>query len=390
MVPLTEQVEKYCCGLPKGIRDYCTKTSVMNMTQLIENAMVADNLVRGKAEGFKNPSKEQTVKRLPAKTTQPKQPFWKKTFQKQPQRLFLQSKEQKRSFAGKSLEEKRKLMMAGKCFICKEKGHIAAKCPQRRPRDAEDKDQPPKKKNLSSAGLVPDMVGDQPCDDASELCKAWGKIRDSTVLIFFDPRARANFITPALAAKLGIRPEEMGLEGQADLACPGHSVPVTPILGKLRMHIQSYVDTEEFYIMPLEGCDVLLDKKEELEFMRKLEKVQKKKFQNEQKDLIDELLPKATGREVRFEKKLLRKEEGRKREESPELLKDQDIMGGNDDFKQRLERERARREKKSLERNEALKEKQLAADQRESAAMDQFKALLNVSGGRILIPKRVQ
>ncbi|MCO5592048.1 hypothetical protein L7F22_046042 [Adiantum nelumboides] len=50
----------------------------------------------------------------------------------------------------------------------------------------------------------------------------------------------------------------MGLEGQADLACPGHSVPVTPILGKLRMHIQSYVDTEEFYIMPLEGCDVLL------------------------------------------------------------------------------------------------------------------------------------
>ncbi|MCO5566335.1 hypothetical protein L7F22_020012 [Adiantum nelumboides] len=82
MVPLTEQVEKYCCGLPKGIRDYCTKTSVMNMTQLIENAMVADNLVRGKAEGFKNPSKEQTGKQLPAKTTQPKQPFWKNTFQK--------------------------------------------------------------------------------------------------------------------------------------------------------------------------------------------------------------------------------------------------------------------------------------------------------------------
>ncbi|MCO5598074.1 hypothetical protein L7F22_052164 [Adiantum nelumboides] len=220
MVPLTEQVEKYCCGLPKGIRDYCTKTSVMNMTQLIENAMVADNLVRGKAEGFKNSSKEQTGKQLPAKTTQPKQPFWKKTFQKQPQRLFLQSKEQKRPFAGKSLEEKRKLMMVGKCFICEEKGHIAAKCPQRRPRDAEDKDQPPKKKNLPSVGLVPDMVGDQPCDDASELCRAWGKIRDSTVLIFFDSGARANLITPALAA--------------------------------------NYVDTEEFYIMPLEGYDVLL------------------------------------------------------------------------------------------------------------------------------------
>ena len=117
---------------------------------------------------------------------------------------------------------------------------------------------PPKKKTMPSAGLVSDMVGDQPCTDASELCRAWGKIRDATVLIFFDPGARANFITLALAAKLGIRPEEMGLEGQADLECPGHSVPVTPILGKLRMHIQNYVDTEEFYIMPLEGCDVLL------------------------------------------------------------------------------------------------------------------------------------
>ncbi|MCO5571715.1 hypothetical protein L7F22_025462 [Adiantum nelumboides] len=206
MVPLTEQVEKYCCGLPKGIRDYCTKTSVMNMTQLIENAMVADNLVRGKAEGFKNPSEEQTGKQVPAKTTQPKQPFWKEDLPKTASEI------------------------------------ISAK----------------QRKNLPSAGLVPDMVGDQPCDDASELCRAWGKIRDSTVLIFFDPGVRANYITPALAAKLGIRSEEMGLEGQADLACPGHSVPVTPILGKLRMHIQSYVDTEEFYIMSLEGCDVLL------------------------------------------------------------------------------------------------------------------------------------
>ena len=64
-----------------------------------------------------------------------------------------------------------------------------------------------------SIGLVPDMVGDQPCDDAIELCRAWGKIRDSNVLIFFDPRARANFISPTLATQLGIRPEEMGPVG---------------------------------------------------------------------------------------------------------------------------------------------------------------------------------
>ena len=50
----------------------------------------------------------------------------------------------------------------------------------------------------------------------------------------------------------------MGYTAEASLAYPGHSESVTPILGKLRLHIQSYVDTEEFYIMPLEGCDVLL------------------------------------------------------------------------------------------------------------------------------------
>eukprot|EP00250_Pteridium_aquilinum_P033108 c5207_g1_i1 orf=158-1114(+) len=134
----------------------------------------------------------------------------------------------------------------------------------------------------------------------------------------------------------------------------------------------------------------LIDREEELEFMKKLEKSQKRKFHNEQKDLLDELLPKATGRERLLEKKSVRREEARQREESPELLREQDIMGGSDDFKQRLERERAWREKKAMEKNEALKEKQLAVNQKEVAAMDQFKALLNVSGGKITIPKRIQ
>ena len=109
-----------------------------------------------------------------------------------------------------------------------------------------------------TAGLVPDMLGDKPVTDASELCRAWGKVRDQQVLIFFDPGAKANFISPELALKLGIRAEEMGFTAEAGLACPGHTESVTPILGKLRLHIHSYVDVEEFYIMPLEGCDVLL------------------------------------------------------------------------------------------------------------------------------------
>ena len=102
------------------------------------------------------------------------------------------------------------------------------------------------------------MVGERRNDEASELCRAWGKVRDQTALIFFDSGARANFITPELATQLGIRSEEMGTVHEASLAAPGHSVAVTPIIGKLRLHVQGYVDSEDFYIMPLEGCDVLL------------------------------------------------------------------------------------------------------------------------------------
>ncbi|MCO5583478.1 hypothetical protein L7F22_037389 [Adiantum nelumboides] len=127
-------------------------------------------------------------------------------------------------------------------------------------RNSQNKDKSDRKgkKPKPSARLVPDLVGDQQNVDATELCKAWGKVRDQEVLVFFDPGARANFISPELASKLGIRAEEMGMTGEAGLACPGHSEAVTPILGKLRLHIQSYVDAEEFHIMPLQDCDVLL------------------------------------------------------------------------------------------------------------------------------------
>ncbi|MCO5548368.1 hypothetical protein L7F22_001825 [Adiantum nelumboides] len=46
-VPLTEQIEKYCCGLPKGLRKYCTKTKVTTLTQLIEVANTGNGLLKG-------------------------------------------------------------------------------------------------------------------------------------------------------------------------------------------------------------------------------------------------------------------------------------------------------------------------------------------------------
>ncbi|MCO5567677.1 hypothetical protein L7F22_021371 [Adiantum nelumboides] len=270
----------------------------MNMAQLMENAEVADDLIQGKRDedGFKTRRKETQGKQFSAKgnvtsrLTVP--PFKKKPFVGRQRQGF------KRHFTGKTIEERKALRDAKKCYTCEGGGHFANGCPQRSSQNKDDK---------SSAGLVPDLVGDQQNVDATELCRAWGKARDQEVLVFFNPGARANFISPELASKLGIRaeemgmnmspgdsedkedrkgkkpmaglvpdmvskanfispelasklgirPEEMGYTAEAGLACPGHTDAVTPIIGKLCLHIQSYVDAEEFYIMPLDGCDVL-------------------------------------------------------------------------------------------------------------------------------------
>ncbi|MCO5607367.1 hypothetical protein L7F22_061563 [Adiantum nelumboides] len=69
IVSLAEPIEKYCCGLPKGIKKYCTTTIVMNMAQLMENAEVADDLIQGKLneDGFKTRRKEPQGKQFSAK-----------------------------------------------------------------------------------------------------------------------------------------------------------------------------------------------------------------------------------------------------------------------------------------------------------------------------------
>ncbi|MCO5569278.1 hypothetical protein L7F22_022990 [Adiantum nelumboides] len=57
---------------------------------------------------------------------------------------------------------------------------------------------------------------------------------------------------------MGIKTDEMVPTYTASMASPGHEVAGTPLIGKLGLHIQGYVGHEEFYIQPLEGCDVLL------------------------------------------------------------------------------------------------------------------------------------
>ncbi|MCO5551789.1 hypothetical protein L7F22_005291 [Adiantum nelumboides] len=166
-------------------------------------------------------------------------------------------------------------MAAGQCFECGAQGHQITECPRRRaPRQNQD---PNQKENQNQnqrsslnrsrpcVGLVPDILGSEDADASSELCRSWGQVRDHRSLVwdhqslvFFDPGARAKFITPHLTEKMGIKTDEMGPAYTTSMAAPGHEVAVTPLIGKLRLYIQGYVDHEEFYIMPLEGCDVLL------------------------------------------------------------------------------------------------------------------------------------
>ena len=63
-------------------------------------------------------------------------------------------------------------------------------------------------------------------------------MRDQSAFILLDPRSTHNFISFELVQKLGINAEDMGPPLQALGAFEGQRVPVTPLIGKLRFHIQ--------------------------------------------------------------------------------------------------------------------------------------------------------
>ena len=50
----------------------------------------------------------------------------------------------------------------------------------------------------------------------------------------------------------------MGFAMDAKGVFVGQKVPITPLIGKLCIHVQGYVDREDFFISPLRHQDVLL------------------------------------------------------------------------------------------------------------------------------------
>ncbi|MCO5601871.1 hypothetical protein L7F22_055997 [Adiantum nelumboides] len=87
----------------------------------------------------------------------------------------------------------------------------------------------------------------------SPLCYAWGKVREHDSLILFDSGSTHNYISVGLASKLGIHAHEMGETHDAEGPFEGPA-----LIGKLRLHVQGYVDKEYFLISPLKNEDVLL------------------------------------------------------------------------------------------------------------------------------------
>ena len=60
---------------------------------------------------------------------------------------------------------------------------------------------------------------------------------DQPALIFFDQGASDNFILEALAIRLGIKVEELDRALDVDKMFHGDPMPVTPLIGKLRLHV---------------------------------------------------------------------------------------------------------------------------------------------------------
>ena len=132
-----------------------------------------------------------------------------------------------------------------KCFKCGEQGHKSGVFPKKT-----QGNETPKASKI-------EFLKDKENSKGSSLSYAWGKIREHDALTLFDPGSTHKFISIELAIKLGIHDFEMGEVLQANGAFKGQEVLVTPLIGKLRLHIQGYVDKKDIFISPFKHEDVI-------------------------------------------------------------------------------------------------------------------------------------
>ncbi|MCO5596075.1 hypothetical protein L7F22_050133 [Adiantum nelumboides] len=234
-IDFAEQRQQYCAGLTEDIRAYVNDQKPRTIAEVIHRSKVSMKIFpisKGAPKPFEQNEKvhgcEQVSKDAKGNGSKGKKD---KVPYKGPGKL--------------SHEEMERYKKENRCYKCGETGHISRACPKRQQR-----------KETPQATQI--LYPTKEAKEASQLCFAWGKVRDMNSLILFDPGSTHNFIFIELAQKLGIQTKEMGIAFEASGAFKGQYVPVTPLIGKLRVHVQGYVDQEEFCISPLATEDVIL------------------------------------------------------------------------------------------------------------------------------------
>ena len=229
-INFSEKKQQFCAGLPEDMRVYVQALRPKTIAAVIHYARVAYKIFKPKNPSKVDKGKDKDHGSLNVKPKDKKQAS-KKPYQGT-NRLSQEEMEQYRK--------------EHRCFRCGTTGHTYRECPQRQAKSAT-----PKVSNVMTTSITDSQ-------DANRLCYAWGKIRDQHALILLDPGSTHNIISTELAAKLGIKVGEMGPALEAKGAFKGQEAAATPLIGKLRVHVQSFVEAEEFHVAPLQSQDVIL------------------------------------------------------------------------------------------------------------------------------------
>ncbi|MCO5601661.1 hypothetical protein L7F22_055784 [Adiantum nelumboides] len=240
-IDFEEQKQQFCAGLLEDMNEYVNSQRPRSISAVIHHTVVAARI------NFQQGAKR-NLKPMEAKE---KQEYKGKIFSHNSSKGCSNNNKAKEKgvFKGKNKltpEELECYRKENTCFKCGEQGHSYRSCPQRNPRNEQPR-----------ASMIEAPKEEVHCK-GSPLSYAWGKVREHDAFILFDPGSTHNFISLELATKLGVQDFEMGDAMKADGAFINQKVSVTPLIGMLRLHIQGYVDKEDFFISPLKHGDVIL------------------------------------------------------------------------------------------------------------------------------------
>ena len=113
-----------------------------------------------------------------------------------------------------------------KYYKCDETGHVSCVCLTK------------KQHNGTLKASAVKVLKEERNSKGVRLSYVWGKGREHDALILFDPGSTHTVSSRELGLKLGIHDLEMGEGIQANGALKGQKVIVTPLIGKLCLHMQ--------------------------------------------------------------------------------------------------------------------------------------------------------